>query len=304
MTIKSQLKTEIKNKFNINIDDYCPKNDEDAWLLYPNYNFIYNKIFICQIQNLSYAPMPILPNKYPVVIKPIINLMGMGINAIKINNAEEFLVHYNNSHFWSEFIYGTHHSWDLIIKNGEIQYICCFKGHKDNKKFGTFKYWSLQKKINIPSIITKLVLDHFKKYTGCINIETINNKIIECHLRMGDIDQLPKDFLRLILLNYINKIPDIKEEFKKLILDVDIYLFPVWQTIKEYHDLNNIYNYLKISWEQKLIDMDDIIMYYFDNIGHAHPNKYKRWFLFSINNYDDGLKLKNKIENDINIKFL
>ena len=197
MTIKSQLKTEIKNKFNINIDDYCPKNDEDAWLLYPNYNFIYNKIFICQIQNLSYAPMPILPNKYPVVIKPIINLMGM-----------------------------------------------------------------------------------------------------------GDIDQLPKDFLRLILLNYIKKISDIKEEFKKLILDVDIYLFPVWQTIKEYHDLNNIYNYLKISWEQKLIDMDDIIMYYFDNIEHAHPNKYKRWFLFSINNYDDGLKLKNKIENDINIKFL
>ena len=67
MTIKNQLKKEIKTKFNINIDDFCPKNDLDAWLKYPNYNFLYNKMFICKIQDIVHAPMPILPNKFPVV---------------------------------------------------------------------------------------------------------------------------------------------------------------------------------------------------------------------------------------------
>ena len=95
MTIKSQLRKEIKENYNINIDDYCPKNDEDAWLLYPEFNFVYNKMFICKFQDLIYAPMPILPDKYPVIIKPIINLMGMGINSIKVDNDDEFQNHYN-----------------------------------------------------------------------------------------------------------------------------------------------------------------------------------------------------------------
>ena len=50
MTIKSQLRDEIKELYNINIDDYCPKNDEDAWLLYPEYNFIYNKMYIISVK--------------------------------------------------------------------------------------------------------------------------------------------------------------------------------------------------------------------------------------------------------------
>ena len=43
-----------------------------------------------------------------VIIKPIINLLGMGINSIKVDNDEEFMKYYNNNHFWCEFLEGEH----------------------------------------------------------------------------------------------------------------------------------------------------------------------------------------------------
>ena len=304
MTIKLELREEIREKYNLNIDDYYPKNDEDAWLMYPKLNFVYNKMFICEFQNLAYAPMPILPDKYPVIIKPIINLLGMGINSIKVNNDEEFMKYYNNNHFWCEFLEGEHYSWDLVITKGKIQYICCFNGCVDDNKFGTFKYWSLLKKFKLPQIVNKFINKNLKNFTGCVNIETINNNMIECHLRMGDIDQLPKDYLRIILLNYLGKIENVKEEIEKLQNIDNLFLFPVWQTIKSYHNLENIYQYLKRVWENELIKDDNIIMYYFDEVKHAYPNKFKRWFLFSIKNFDQGIIIKNRIQNDIINKFL
>ena len=58
----------------VNPDDYLPKNDLNAWNKYKEYNFLYNKMFIANLENLKYAPMPIEPDNYPVVSKPIINL--------------------------------------------------------------------------------------------------------------------------------------------------------------------------------------------------------------------------------------
>ena len=296
MTIKNELRKEIMNDFNINIDDYCPKNDLEAWIMYPNFNFLYNKLFICKIQNIQHAPMPILPNKYPIIIKPIINLMGMGINSIKINSKTEFLNHYNNNHFWSTFIKGTHLSWDLVINNGKILFCCRFKGYKDDNKFGTFNYWQLLKdKVNLPKPITNLVTTYLKDFTGCLNIETMNNKIIECHLRMGDIDQLPKDFLRQIFYNYINK----ETNFTNLKIKKDIFLIPIWQEIKSHHNLTLIYEYLESNWEKYIINSDYVNMYYFDQVKHAYPGKYKRWFLISTNNFLEANKIKNLIEKDL-----
>lgn len=304
MTIKTQLREEIKEKYSLNIDDYCPKNDEEAWLMYPKLNYVYNKMFICEFQNLAYAPMPILPNKYPVIIKPIINLMGMGINSVKVNSDKEFMKYYNNNHFWCEFLQGDHNSWDFVITKGKIQYICCFNGCIDNNKFGTFKYWSLLKNFKLPKILNKFIFKNFKSFTGCINIETIGDKMIECHLRMGDIDQLPKDYLRIFLLNYICKIENVKDEIEKLPNIGDLFLFPVWQEIKNYHNLNTIYKYLERTWENELIKDNNIIMYYFDKVKHSYPNNFKRWFLFTIKNFEEGILIKNKIQNDIINKFL
>jgi len=298
MTIKSELRIEILNNYKKDINDIIPNNDLEAWEMYPEYNFIYNKMFICKFQNIKHYPMPIYPNKYPIVIKPIINLMGMGLNAIKINNDNEFEKHLNNNHFWSEYFEGEHLSWDIILKKGQINFLSSFKGYK-NKIFGAFNYWELIKNKKLPIIINELVKTHLSDYTGCLNVETIDNNMIECHLRIGDADQLPKDYLRLIYLNYIDKKMDIKLEISKLKLNHDIYLVPVWQKINENHNLDEIYDYLIDKWENDIINNDDIKMYYFDKPGHAYPSNLKRWFLIVVYEYRKGMKIKKMIEKDL-----
>ena len=71
-------------------NDDIPLNDLDAWLQYPDHNWVYNRLELAKFQGLKCAPMPITPLSYPVIIKPIINLYGMGHKIIKVNNYDEF----------------------------------------------------------------------------------------------------------------------------------------------------------------------------------------------------------------------
>ena len=67
--------TEIIKKYNLS--DKIVISDAEAWINYPEYQFIYNKLWIAQSQFINCAPMNVYPNKYPVFFKPIINLIGM-----------------------------------------------------------------------------------------------------------------------------------------------------------------------------------------------------------------------------------
>ena len=77
-----------KSLYNIIIDNNFSEkifvNDSDAWLYNPDHQFIYNKLWIAQSQFIDCAPMEVYPNKYPVVFKPIINLIGMSRGFRKI----------------------------------------------------------------------------------------------------------------------------------------------------------------------------------------------------------------------------
>ena len=46
-------------------DIVIPVNDIDAWLFFPKYNWIYNKITICQTQKIPCAPIGITPPNFP-----------------------------------------------------------------------------------------------------------------------------------------------------------------------------------------------------------------------------------------------
>ena len=144
----NRYKDELNHFQNISI----PESDSEAYIKYTKYNSVYNKLEIAKIQDLDCNPFPCLPNKFPVVSKPIINLFGMGLNSKKINNTKEFLKELPTNNFWCEFLDGDHISWDFIIRDGKIEYYTCFFGKK--KTFGTFKYWSqIEKKELFPNIL-------------------------------------------------------------------------------------------------------------------------------------------------------
>ena len=308
MTRLYYAKKQVKQQFNINPDNYLEKNDVDAWENNSDLNFVYNKMFICQLQNIKCAPMPIEPKSYPVVIKPIINLYGMGLNSQIINNKKEFYDNWLSNNFWCEYLKGDHLSWDFVIRKGKFIYNVVFQGYKfdDKERFGTFSYWELiNQEIKIPDCINELVKKYFKNYTGNLNIETIDNKIIEIHLRMGDIDQLPIPILKLIILNkvidnnnYDTIIKKAFQNFKVSKLD-KIFLIPVWYKIKENTDLIKIKEYLKQNWERIIQKNDLIFFYYFDENSESYPGTNKRCFLFSTQYFDQVNKLKYDIEYDL-----
>lgn len=280
-----------------------PRNDIDAWKMYPEYNFIYNKIFICKFQKINYAPFPIQPKKLPVISKPIINLYGMGMNTQKIETLDDLDINEHPNNFWMKYLEGIHLSWDLVINNGKILYSTYFIGHK-SKHLGLFNYWEWDGKYHLPNkIIKHLVNIYFKSYTGAMNIETIGGKIIEVHLRMGDIDLAPSELLEKVLLNFELDFETMERYFKKIKRKkyTPIYLGAVWQEIKEMSrdDLKEIQYYLEDQWENKLLENDNIFTYYFDSANKACPSKFKRWFLLATEDLNEGLSIKKKIEKDL-----
>lgn len=208
-----------------------PINDTQAWTRYPQFRWLYNKIKICEIQNINHAPMPIETTKFPVVLKPIINLYGMGHNAYKINNLKEFYKYWHSNGFWMECFSGNHYSYDIIILNGKIVFNICFLGISHPKVFGAFSYWESlnQNEKKIPESIQKIIQQHLQKFTGILNVECIGDFVIECHLRMGDLHELNNRILvESINLLYKKHIWNYKSP-----LDIrKIYLIPVWSKTK------------------------------------------------------------------------
>ena len=272
-----------------------PTNDIIAWEKYPKYNWIYNKLELCKFSNIKSAPMPVEPTNYPVIIKPITNLYGMGLNIKKINSKEEFYENWFSNNFWMEFFEGEHLSYDIIILKGSIKFYTCFLGHKDTKKLGKFLCWeSVQR--NLPKNAKKLINKYFKNYSGCINIETLDNNIIECHLRIGDSYIFSSDdLLNGIVATYR------KQKYNWNIILPNIYLFPVWSG-KIVVD-QKVYNYLNKKITKYLLNNKYVVEFDIDKPDLSSPCDEKRLLKFSCIDYNKGVKIVKHIQKILEEKF-
>ena len=190
-------------------------DDIIAWKNNKKFNWIYLKSNICELQDIEWWPCPIIPEKFPCVMRPLINLGGMGAEVYFINNVEEFEENSCYGYFSTPFITGIHTSHDFDVSNGELINETIFEGIPNKDYPGTFKYWEL-KDINRKPIIfknLKKLKNKLKNYTGSLNIECINNIIIECHLRRGD-------------SNIINK------------LEKPLFIVPIWGALNENEEID------------------------------------------------------------------
>jgi hypothetical protein len=180
-----------------------PTSDEVAWTTNPKYNWIYNKLDIAKSQNIPCGPIGTDPTEYPIIVKPITNLAGGGTGAFVCHSKEQYKKAANNAgYFWSRYNLGEHYSVDLILLNGIVQLDITFIGEK--LQLGMFDYWRLSK--TPPNLLHKLkdwISKNLANYTGCLNVEVIDNNIIEAHLRFGDLDRLgDTDLLEAIHILY------------------------------------------------------------------------------------------------------
>jgi len=167
-----------------------PTTDTYAYSFYgKSFNWVYNKLKVCESQSLPCGPVGTTPTHFPVIIKPIINLYGGGNKATIAHTPAQYEAIQEGGLFWSPFQIGEHYSVDLIVLEGEVQTTFWFRGEK--LQLGMFDYWELSYyyPFDLESYVIDWVQTHLYNYTGCVNLEVIGNVITEVHLRMGDIDR-------------------------------------------------------------------------------------------------------------------
>jgi len=260
----------------LNIKPIIPTSDQMAIELYPEYKNFYNKKYLSQIQEIKHGFNK--PKKFPVVIKPYKNLKGGSMGFRIVNEEKNFKL--NEGDFWMELLTGEHLCIDLFILKGKIMFYSILRSKA--AKEGTFEYHESMPDYKLSLEIQNFILEHFNKYTGILNCETISNKIIDFHLRAnGDFYLYNDNIVKQIINLYFNQ----KWEIKNYNIP-KMYLFPIF--IKK-----------DKSFE---VDLDEIIKilekYNCNNLMY----KYKlespggnRIFIYSSNNFEDGNNAKHEI---------
>jgi hypothetical protein len=167
-------------------DLVIPTDDPDAYRLYPAHRWIYNKLLICETQELEHGPHGIPPSRFPVFSKPIYNLRGMGVGGRIIQSREGYDRHQAPGHLWMPVLTGRHVSSDVAVVDGEPAWWRHATGRALDD--GTFDYWTVLAE-PLPDLETYAgawLRRHLRGYAGFVNLETIGGTIIEAHLRFAD----------------------------------------------------------------------------------------------------------------------
>lgn len=171
-------------------DVVIPTTDLAAWTHYPNESWVYNRMELARKLGHRCGPMEMVPSEWPVFLKPIYNFRGGGFGAQVIRSPEAFFQqgHCSTGLFWCEVFRGDHLSFDLVLQQGEVVFDHTFSGRPIGD--GMFDQWvTVEPPPDVLKTVVSWAQDALPEYTGAVNVETIGGRIIEAHLRMGDIDR-------------------------------------------------------------------------------------------------------------------
>ena len=163
-----------------------PTKDWEAWTLYPRHRWIYDKLAVALSQGLDAAPHGVIPPRFPVFSKPMMNLRSMGAGSLPIPDAETYRASLNPGHFWSTLLTGAHVSTDAAIVDGHVRWWRHATGATAPGR--TFDHWHIHAEAmpDIEDWCGSWSREHLAGYTGMVNFETIGSRIIEAHLRFAD----------------------------------------------------------------------------------------------------------------------
>jgi hypothetical protein len=165
---------------------FVPTEDGDAYRLFPQQRWIYNKLLVAESQGLSCGLHGIEPPSFPVFSKPVYNMRGMGAGSRIFRNLREYQLNQKPGHMWMELLKGEHVSTDVAVVDGEPRWWRHVIGKSIDE--GMFDYWTVLAEAR-PAIETyggDWLRANLRGYTGMVNFETIDARIIEVHLRFSD----------------------------------------------------------------------------------------------------------------------
>lgn len=150
--------------------------DSDIWnSIHIDDLWIYDKLILSRKLGHLCGPSGVdLPYPGTYIVKPITNIMGMGmgsyIKTFETTNTDDI----EPGYFWMELFKGQHLSIDVIEGKTEV----VIEGISEGTQ--RFSKWIKQENVNIEH--PELILELSHKYS-VVNYETIGGKVIEVHLR-------------------------------------------------------------------------------------------------------------------------
>lgn len=167
-------------------DVRIPTEDGDAWVWYPKYKWVYNKLEIAESQDLPCGPHGLDPQNFPVFSKPIYNMRGMGAGSRIFRTLKEYKHLQRPGHFWMPLFEGEHVSTDVAVVDGEAKWWRHVIGESIGD--GMFDAWTVlaESRPEIEAYCGDWIRRRLPGYTGMMNLETIGARIIEAHLRFSD----------------------------------------------------------------------------------------------------------------------
>lgn len=152
-------------------------NEEDVWdIINPEDIWLLDKLILSRYLGYKCGPVGTdvpFPDTY--IVRPAINALGMGISA-QTTYIEKSTDHLLPGHFWCEVFEGRHISLDFYL--GKL--VLAVEGVKNCKE--DLVKWQKWTRVDFDYQLPDFLVPVSKKYTW-INIELIENKIIEIHLR-------------------------------------------------------------------------------------------------------------------------
>jgi len=156
-------------------------NDEAAWKKYPHHRLWFNKLWLSEQFGYYCGPGGVAPqasNYY--IVRPIYNLAGMGVGAEYrwIEEGDYSVV--PPGYFWCEIFIGKHISAQYQWNDNQLTAVSGWLGQHLTTELYKFNRWTRVDINDLPSPppICNRLMD-----VQQINIEFIDNKPIEIHLR-------------------------------------------------------------------------------------------------------------------------
>ncbi len=274
-----------------------PFFDKECYYRYPRFKQVYDKLWIVKSQGLPAGRLEKLKGKedkvaYPIFIKPRWgHLSASSKNCFKVSSAAELkkYVDYKNM-MWSEFIDAKEGMTDFILLNGKIVHqITYVYSEKQNGFSDDWKYVSPESK-PLP-IITEWVNHHMTDFTGVVNVQYRDAKIIEVGLRFARGGAYLVSTENAALITNINNIFIKKEWDYNLSAEMRFKPFYVY---KCFTNLPIVFLFPQkvIDWYiQKKTDRP-FYEYYFEPVGTTGMV----FFQFMDDDFERGMRTKREIE--------
>lgn len=161
--------------------DAYPTNDHEAYAAYPHLRRVFNKLYVMKSQNIPADKMCVIPKKFPVFIKPIVNLEGSNKDCYFIKNLHQFkkFMHRKDM-FWSDYLTGQEKSTDLFLLDGKIMFKMTYviKIASDDNFLEDYKriygdHYQVSEKL------LQWTREKYKGHTGVVNIQYRGDTIFE-----------------------------------------------------------------------------------------------------------------------------